>query len=461
MPSAPPELVARLHQHGQSHLLAGWDDLTDAGRASLAGQLAGLDFAQLDALFERRNDAHAALPGPDRLAPITVEDTASISPTATARGDAALKAGEVAVLVVAGGQGTRLGSDQPKGLFPVGPVSGASLFQWHAEKVLALSRRAGRVVPFLVMTSPATHADTVAFFAANADFGLAPGQVRFFQQGTMPAADLATGKLLLEAPGKLFTSPNGHGGTLTALADSGLLASLQADGVRHVFYFQVDNPLVKIADPAFVGRHIDTGSEVSTKVVFKTDPGEKVGVLALVDGRCAIVEYSDLPAELAAARDAAGALRYPAGNTAIHVFSVPFLERVTGGTTRLAYHVARKKVPHFDPETGRPVTPDRENAVKYELFVFDALPLADRWLVVRADRADEFAPLKNATGADCPATVRQALIDQATRWLTAAGAAVPAGVPVEVRPLAALNAADLVGSPAVRGLKITGPTQVG
>ncbi len=452
MPTAPPELAARLRQYGQSHLMAGWDGLTAAGRDTLAGQLAGLDFAHLDALFQRRADPHP-LPGPDRLAPIPVEDAATLSASAVARGDAALKAGEIAALVVAGGQGTRLGSDRPKGLYPVGPVSGASLFQWHAEKVLALSRRAGRPVPFLVMTSPATHAETVAFFAANAAFGLAPGQVRFFQQGTMPAADLATGKLLLEAPGTLFTSPNGHGGTLTALADSGLLAALKAAGVRHVFYFQVDNPLVKIADPAFVGRHVETGSEVSTKVVFKTDPGEKVGVLALVDGRCGIVEYSDLPAELAAERDAAGHLRYPAGNTAIHVFSVPFLERVTGGATRLAYHVARKKVPHFDPETEQQVTPDRENAVKYELFVFDALPLADRWLVVRADRADEFAPLKNATGADSPATVRQALVDQAARWLAAAGVAVPAGVPVEVSPLATPDAA--------RGLTITGPTRVG
>ena len=320
-----------------------------------------------------------------------------------------MRRGEVAALVVAGGQGTRLGFDKPKGLFPVGPA-GESLFQLIAGQVADLSRRYGRPLPLLVMTSPATDAETRAFFAASRDFGLAPGQVRFFEQGTMPAVDLATGGLLLEAPGRLALSPNGHGGTLTALADSGLLTQLRADGVRHVFYFQVDNPLVRVADPAFVGRHIESGSEASSKVVAKTEPGERVGVLALVNGRCGIVEYSDLPRDLAERRTADGRLAFDAGNIAVHLFGVDFLERVTTGAGRLPYHRAKKKVPYFDPATGETVTPAAENALKFERFVFDALPLAERWLVVRCRREDEFAPLKNATGADSPETVRAAVV---------------------------------------------------
>jgi UDP-N-acetylglucosamine/UDP-N-acetylgalactosamine diphosphorylase len=294
----------------------------------------------------------------------------------------------------------------------------------------------------LVMTSPATHTDTETFFQDNRFFGLPPDQVTFFTQGTMPALDLGTGKLLLEKPGGLVLTPHGHGGTLTALADSGLLADLIARGVEHVFYFQVDNPLVNVCDPGFLGRHIEAGSEASSKVVFKEQPGEKVGVLALIDGRCGIVEYSDMPPEMAEERAADGSLLFRAGNPAIHVFSVPFLERVTTGAGRLAYHLARKKVPYHDDATGETVTPEKENAIKFELFIFDALPLAERWLAVSVDRADEFAPLKNATGADSPESVRQAQLARAARWLAATKVSNPGRHPVEVSPLFALDAAE-------------------
>ncbi|HYH66685.1 MAG TPA: UTP--glucose-1-phosphate uridylyltransferase, partial [Urbifossiella sp.] len=327
MTHVPPDLRHRLAAHGQEHVLADWASLAPADRAALVAQLAGLDLAELEALYRRKDEPHAALPPRDRIAPVPLQP-ATASAEETARGEAALRAGAVAALVVAGGQGTRLGCDQPKGMFPVGPVSGATLFRVHAEKVLALSRRYGRPVPLLVMTSPATHADTEAYFRAERYFGLAEPDVVFFQQGTMPAVERATGRLLLERPGKLFESPNGHGGTLTALAETGLLADLRARGVEHVFYFQVDNPLVKVCDPGFVGRHVLAGAEASSKVVIKEEPGEKVGILAAVDGRCRIIEYSDLPPAMAEERDESGTLTFRAGSPAIHVFSVPFLERV-------------------------------------------------------------------------------------------------------------------------------------
>jgi UDP-N-acetylglucosamine/UDP-N-acetylgalactosamine diphosphorylase len=441
----PPNTLHRLRAHGQEHLLAGWAGLSPGDRVALVDQLAGVDFAELEALYRRKDEPHTLLPPPDRIAPLPVEPPTD---AARAAGEDALRRGEVAALLVAGGQGTRLGFDKPKGMYPVGPVSRMSLFQVHAEKVLALSRKYGKPVPFLVMTSPATDADTKAFFEEHDYFELHPTQVTFFQQGTMPALDLATGRLLLERPGQVFLSPNGHGGTLTALAEQGYLAKLRDDGVRYVFYFQVDNPLVKVCDPGFLGRHIETGSEASSKVVFKAQPGEKVGVLAVVDGRCGIIEYSDLPADMAADRDPSGTLRYRAGSPAIHLFSVPFLERVTARGTGLQYHVARKKVPYYDPTTGTTVAPTAENALKFELFVFDALPMADRWLAVETPREEEFAPLKNATGADSPETVHRLMTRLHAGWLEAAGARVPRTAagdpvhPVEVSPLFALDAAD-------------------
>lgn len=462
MTHVPTDLLHRLKLHRQDHALAGWDELSPGRRAALVEQLAGIDLGELDTLYRRKDEPHTVLPPRERIAPLPAEDRESVPAATVARGEDAIRRGEVAVLLVAGGQGSRLGSDRPKGAYPVGPVTGASLFEVHAQKVLALRRRYGAAVPFLVMTSPATHADTEAFFEGHDFFGLPRGDVFFFRQGTMPALDLATGKLLLEKQGQLFLSPNGHGGTLTALADSGLLADLKARGVRHVFYFQVDNPLVLVADPAFVGRHVETGSEASSKVVFKDRPEEKVGILARIDGRCGIIEYSDLPPEMAAERDARGVLRFRAGSPAIHLFSVAFLEKVTSGSTRLAYHVARKKVPCLGPD-GRPFNPTTENALKFEMFVFDALPLADRWLAVAVRREDEFAPLKNATGTDSPEAVRRAMIGRAARWLERAGVRVPRDAggepvfPVEVGPLFDLDGTELAGK-IPPGTTITQPT---
>ena len=278
----------------------------------------------------------------------------------------------------------------------------------------------------------------------------------------MPALDMATGKLLLEAPGRLFTSPNGHGGTLTALADSGLLDRLRRQGIEQIFYFQVDNPLVKVADPVFLGHHIAQRAEVSSKIIPKLTPTDKLGNLVLIDGRCSIIEYSDLPEELAKQTDDNGKLRLWAGSPAIHVFDLDFLARITAGQGQIPFHVARKKVPYLD-EAGNPVQPQKENALKFEMFIFDVLPRADRWTVVETARREEFEPLKNATGDDSPATVKQAMSDLSADWLTKAGVAVPkkadgnAAVPLEISPLYALDAEELAGK-VDRGLKIEGPT---
>ncbi len=441
MKHAPPELLHRLKAHGQEHVLEGWDALSAAERVQLLAQLAGIDFGELEQLLRRKGEPHTLLPPREAIAPIPVEPVEA-SVDARAAGEELLRRGEVAALCVAGGQGSRLGFDKPKGLFPFGPVSNASLFQLHAEKVLALSRRHGCPVPLLVMTSPATDEETQSFFKKQRFFGLEEAQVTFFEQGTMPALDLAEGRLLLEKPGQLFLSPNGHGGTLTALADTGLLADFKQRGVKHLYYFQVDNALVKICDPAFLGRHHLANADVSSKVVMKERPEEKVGVLAVVNGRCSIVEYSDMPLAMAEEREPDGRLRFRAGSPAIHAFSLPFLERVTARGSGLQFHLARKKVPFFDARTGSTVEPEEVNALKFELFIFDALPMADNWLAVATPREEEFAPLKNATGNDSPETARALSTALHARWLAAAGIETQ-GHAVEIAPTFALDADEL------------------
>jgi UDP-N-acetylglucosamine/UDP-N-acetylgalactosamine diphosphorylase len=444
MNHVPSDLLQRLTAHGQEHALAGWDRLDPEQRAHLVGQLQALDLDLLRRLYAQR-DQTDTVPPAERIAPLPGVLPDADDPEARSLGEQALARGEAAALVVAGGQGSRLGFDHPKGMFPVGPVSRKSLFQLHAEKVFARGRRYGVRIPFLVMTSQATHAATETFFDQNNYFGLNPEVVYFFKQGTMPALDLATGRLLLEGPGRLFTSPNGHGGTLTAMADHGVLDQLRHRGVRHVFYFQVDNPLVKVLDPQFLGRHVRARADVSSKVIPKEGPFDKLGNLVLIDGKLSIIEYSDLPADLARQTDERGQLRIAVGNPAIHIFDLDFLGRVTAGDAAgLPYHLARKKVPYWDPATGRRVEPTKENALKFERFIFDVLPLAGRWTAAATSRREEFAPLKNASGADSPASVRRAINDLAADWLRRAGAAVPEGAVVEISPLAALDPGDVL-----------------
>ena len=339
--------------------------------------------------------------------------------------------------MVAGGQGTRLGFDGPKGRFPVGPLTRRTLFAYHAQRVLATSRRYGATAPFYVMTSDATHDSTVAAFEEAAWFGLEPDRVAFLKQGTLPAVD-TEGRLLLSTRSSLALSPDGHGGSFAALQSSGALARMADEGVDQIFYFQVDNPLAPVLDPVFIGHQVRAGAEMSTKVVAKTDPSEKVGVLASIDGRTGVIEYSDLGDELAAARDERGRLRFRAGNIAIHMLARPFVERLVDGGLALPVHRAVKKVPFVDP-AGRRVEPDEPNAIKMEFFVFDALPLATRTVTQEVRREDEFAPVKNARGPDSPQTSQDALVAQAVRWMEAAGLPAPKDR-AEVGPLFALDA---------------------
>jgi UDP-N-acetylglucosamine/UDP-N-acetylgalactosamine diphosphorylase len=453
-------LVEHLERYGQGHLLRWWGELDDDGRARLASEVASIDFEQHRRLIAElvHGDGGGAPPA-DQVEPIeavrlpqTDGERVALR-RAAGVGSEALAAGEVGVVLVAGGSGTRLGFDGPKGTFPIGPVSSASLFQIHAEKIVALSRRHRRVVPLYIMTSPENHQTTADFLQANGRFGLE--HVRLFVQGQMPAVDRVSGDVLLAGKDRVALSPDGHGGTLAALAAPGrggipsCLEEMQELGVRTLFYFQVDNPMVQIADPTFIGLHREAGAEMSFKVVERGSPGEKLGVVVRVNGRPQVIEYSDLPEELAGRREPEGRLELWAGSIAVHILERTFIERLTGEQQhRLPFHRAVKKVSYVD-DSGQVIKPAEPNAIKFEQFIFDALPMAERWTIVETDRASEFEPLKNAVGPDSPATVHQRMSDQFASWLEQAGASVPrradGTVPfgIEISPLFALDAAEL------------------
>ncbi|MGD9636977.1 MAG: UTP--glucose-1-phosphate uridylyltransferase [Pirellulales bacterium] len=452
-PSSPPshaELQARLKPHGQHHLLQFWDELVDADRQQLARQIGAVDLALMAELFRETAAAQdwAALARRAEPPPaIRLADRARgrfTSQEARDRGVRALEAGEIGVLLTAGGQGSRLGFDQPKGMFPIGPVSNVSLLQVHLEKALAAERRYGAAVPVYMMTSPVTHDEQVAFLSEHHRFGLPEDDLVVFCQGTMPAVDAKTGKLLLAGKGELFLSPNGHGGTVAALADSGAIEHMRRRGVKHLFYLQVDNPLTPIADPEFIGYHLLTDSELTSMAVTKQSPRDKLGNFVSVDGRVQVIEYSDFPDDVAEQRDAAGGLKFWAGSIAVHVFAVDFLERALKLRDALPFHVAHKKVPHVDA-SGRLVEPSQPNALKFERFIFDLLPHAENAIVVEYAEKDVFAPLKNAPGAerDTPEYVKRLMCDQHRDWLEGAGVAIADGVKVEISPLWALDAAGV------------------
>lgn len=454
------EIRARLDRTGQSHLLAFYDRLDAAGKERLLRQISALPLEELPPLIETYVRRRPAFSLPSNVAPARYYPVDAASPARAwdrdryrAVGEDLLRGGHVAAFVVAGGQGSRLGFEGPKGCFPAGAVTGKPLFQIFAEGLLATERKYGRAIPWYIMTSPLNHEATVAFFEQHRHFGLDARNIRFFPQGVMPSFDMASGKILLAAQDEVATNPDGHGGSLRALRDSGSLADMRARGVQHVSYFQVDNPLVRIMDPVFIGVHAaapDSSGEMSSKMIPKTAPEEKVGVFCTVNGKTEVIEYSDLPPALAGQRLEDGSLRFIAGSIAIHMIGVDFIEKVNSDPAfSLPYHRADKKVPHIDLSTGQLVNPDKPNAVKLERFVFDALAFCRASIVLETDRVEEFAPIKNASGVDSVDSCRDLQTLRAARWLDKAGVAVPRrqdGVPdaiIEIGPLTALEPCDL------------------
>lgn len=464
MPESLSLIRATLDAHGQGHLLAFLDELTGPGAERLLRQIAGIDFDELARLKEHAGGGPVAGVCSSELEPAPfyprpADDTRCWSDEDRhyqSVGKEVIRAGRVAAFAVAGGQATRLGWSGPKGTFPATAVTGRPLLGIFAEQILANQNRYRVTIPFYIMTSPLNDGATKAFFQDNNCFGLNRRNILMIPQGLLPSIDAETSKILLADKGTVAMHPDGHGGAVNALAASGALEDMARRGIDHISYFQVDNPLVNIIDPLFVGLHTaapDSSSQMSSKMVPKTDPDERVGVLCRRGGRTVVIEYSDLPPELAAERDETGTLRFGAGSIAIHLISVSFIKKLAAGEGSLALPVnqARKAVPHIDTRTGRRVEPQTPNAIKLERFIFDALPLADASLIYQTSRLEEFAPIKNASGADSPATSHQLQSDRNGRWLETHGVAIPRDheghvtAKIEISPLTALTCDDLAG----------------
>jgi len=448
---------------GQSHLFAFWDQLTARQQDQLLGEIMLANCDRIRSLYESCGEKSdwaelARRAEPPQAVRLDGQDNQCSAADAKAAGEQALRQAKVAAILVAGGQGTRLGFNHPKGMYPVGPVSNATLFQILFEKILAIGRRYGVEIPLYIMTSDATHIETEDYLKEQSNFGLPASNVRLFCQGVMPAVDAATGKILLADKGRVALSPDGHGGMLAALERTGGLTDVERRGIEHLFYFQVDNPLVQVCDPVFLGYHIRSRSEMTTLAIAKREPRERVGNVVQIDGRTQVIEYSDFPDDVAGRRNADGSLRFWAGSIAIHVFGAEFLRRASRNQTSLPFHVARKKVPYVD-EQGRHVEPAQPNALKFERFIFDLMPLAQRPLVVEGDPAKVFAPLKNPPGdrVDSVDTCRAAIVKLHRQWLESAGATIPENVPVEISPLLALDA-DEVREKIKPGTAIDKPT---
>ena len=429
----PKELLNFLEGNNQHHILDHYHHLSSEKKEDFLASMASLDLDLAFKLYrkflgEKNSTSSLANIDPAPIIPLprTSEEGARWR-EAYKLGESLIRQNQVAVLIVAGGQGTRLGFSGPKGKFPISPVKNKPLFQLFSESVRALSLRYRATIPLLIMTSQENQAETREFFEGQGFFGLDKDCVQFLNQSMLPTLTPG-GKLILKDAQQLLANPDGHGGSLKALYDSGLLDSLRKKGFTELFYCQVDNPLVKIADPAFIGYHRQEGADISTKVVRRQNLEEKVGIYGMVNGKPAVIEYSDFRPEDYRALDEKGNIRYWAGNIAIHMISLSFVERLNRQGFALPYHRAVKEVDSLEPDGGGA----KMTAWKFETFVFDSIPLAQKSCCVEVTREEEFSPVKNQTGIDSPQTARRAQNDLFRSWLREAGAEIGPEVQVEI-----------------------------
>jgi UDP-N-acetylglucosamine/UDP-N-acetylgalactosamine diphosphorylase len=437
------QIIERVTEAKQGHVFEYWSRLSSRQKDSLLEQLKDIDFS----LIGKLADEHIKHPkhNKTKIRPAHVihlprtRQEEKKRQRAMQAGRKALQKGQVAAFLVAGGQGSRLGFEGPKGCFKISPVKNKTLFQLHAEKILAVQKKFSTVIPWYIMTSESNNKDTIRFFRQNRYFGLKEKNVFFFRQKEMPAIDMK-GRLVLERKDRIFTSPDGHGGAITLFKESGALADMKKRGVKYIFYFQVDNALVRMACPLFAGYHILEKADMSTKIVKKTDPEERVGVIAHVNGRIGLVEYSEMSKTEKYARKKNNELVYDAGNIAIHIINTGFVEKLNKAGFSLPFHKAVKNIPTFAGDV---------QGVKFETFVFDALGYAKKSATVEVKREDEFAPVKNKEGSDSPETAVNLQIDMFGRWLELCGIKMPRDSnnkvqgKIEIAPLYALDPEEL------------------
>ncbi|MDR1890905.1 MAG: UTP--glucose-1-phosphate uridylyltransferase [Puniceicoccales bacterium] len=452
------ELKLQFCKYGQEHVFKFWEILSNEEQLQLLQQAKNLNLDYLSKIIESvlhensqpaQADKSAASITPAKFIkfPNSEVDWQKWKET-TAIGEQVIKDGKVAAFTVAGGEGTRLGCVVPKGTLQATPLKKKSLFQIFAEKIKAAERKYETSIHWIIMTSERTHNETIEFFGKNDSFGIE--NTHFIKQGQMPAITY-DGKIIMETKSKIAMHPDGHGGALKALGRSGLLAMLEDFGVEIISYFQVDNPLARCIDPYFIGSHVKNQSQVSSRMIRKLYPEEKVGVFCEIRGKNCVVEYSDLTKEQAMLRDATGNLIFCAGNTGTHLLDVPFIKQFNGKDihSEIPYHVSQKAIPTVD-SLGEPISPQAPNGLKLEMFIFDILPFAERTIILESDRLSNFSPIKNSDGLDSLKTCLQDQLKLFTSWLLAAGTDIPTdanGMPpfdIEISPMFADNKHDFL-----------------
>ncbi|KAL1366382.1 hypothetical protein HN51_014214 [Arachis hypogaea] len=472
-PIPPQPLLERLKDYGQEDAFALWDELTPDERHFLVKDIESLDLSRIDRIIRcslrSQGLPTAAIEPVPESSVSTVEDrTQEERERWWKMGLKAISDGKVAVLLLSGGQGTRLGSADPKGCFNIGLPSGKSLFQLQAEKILCVQRLAAQAnessassvqIHWYIMTSPFTDEATRKFFESHKYFGLEAEQVTFFQQGTIPCVS-KDGRFIMETPYRVAKSPDGNGGVYSALKYSKLLEDMASKGIKYIDCYGVDNALVRVADPTFIGYFIDKGVAAAAKVVRKAYPQEKVGVFVRrgKGGPLTVVEYSELDPSLASAvNQATGRLRFCWSNVCLHMFTLDFLNQVANGLEKdSVYHLAEKKIPSIHGYT---------TGLKLEQFIFDAFPYAPTTALFEVLREEEFAPVKNANGSnyDTPDSAKLLVLRLHTRWVVAAGGFLTHSVPlystgVEVSPLCSYAGENL--EPICRGRTFHAPCEI-
>ena len=450
---AERELRETTERFGQEHVFRWWDELRNAEKEALLAQISSIDFARLSRVVNSLLQEADATKKSGKLEPAPViriphtDEEKRAEKRAKECGEQLLREGKVCAFVVAGGQATRMGYPGPKGTVPVGPVSGKSLFQLHAEKIRAIGQRYATRMPWYIMTSETNDEATKRFFREHDHFGLAADDIQYVMQDMLPAIDFS-GKIIMDRKHHIFMSPTGHGAAMWSLYDCGAIDDMKSRGIVYIFHFQVDNPLVVIADPVFVGYHTLHSAEMSCKVVDKAFPKERVGLACVMDGKNLVIEYSDLDDETANERTPDGRLRLWAGNIAQHVYNVSFVQRMRAIVATMPFHKARKKVPYIN-ERGEHVIPEKENGTKFESFVFDALPYAQKIVHMEIVREREYTPIKTSAGPESPDAAKRCMSNLYARWLESAGINVPRDLSgalaatIEISPLYALDEEEL------------------
>lgn len=391
-----------LTEYNQEHILKYYNELDENQRCELLRQIGGIDFALLDALKNKSADNKGEI---QPISAVTIEDIAANNDKYLNTGIAAIKSGKVAAVLLAGGQGTRLGFDRPKGMFNIGKTKELYIFQCLVNNLMDVVKLSGTWIPFVIMTSEKNNKDTVNFFKEHNYFGYNSEYVNFFIQDMAPSVDF-NGKIYMEGKDKISSSPNGNGGWFSSLVRSGIFDKLRSQGVEWLNVFAVDNVLQRIADPRFIGAVIATGSDSGSKVVSKAAPEEKVGVMCLEDGKPSIVEYYELTDEMTYQRLDNGQLAYRYGVILNYLFHMDRLVDIN--KEKMPVHIVDKKIPYID-ENGNYITPEKPNGYKFETLILDMIHFNKTCLPYEVERDKEFAPVKNKEGVDSVDTARELL----------------------------------------------------